>query len=71
MRRSETTPVPMVTENHDGEKFRTTLRHPTSYFVVVGVVGPGDDGVGGDRDGRLTKVSDPPDGSDEVWIFGC
>ena len=23
---------PIVTENHDGEKFLTTLRHPTSYF---------------------------------------
>ena len=25
-------PVPMVTENHDGLKFRTTLRQPTSYL---------------------------------------
>jgi hypothetical protein len=26
-------PVPIVTENHDGEKFLTILRQPTSYFV--------------------------------------
>src|SRR5579871_3120464 len=28
-------PVPIVTENHDGEKLRTIRRHPTSYLVFL------------------------------------
>ena len=32
MRMSETMPVPIVVENHDGLKLRTTLRQPNSYF---------------------------------------
>jgi hypothetical protein len=39
MNRSETTPVPMVTENHDGEKLRTIRRHPTSYLDLGSKVG--------------------------------
>ena len=33
IRRRDTTPVPIVTENQDGEKLRTTRRQPTSYLV--------------------------------------
>lgn len=32
MKMSETMPVPMVTENHDGEKLRTTRRQPVSFL---------------------------------------
>lgn len=32
IRRRETIPVPMVTENHEGEKLRTTRRQPVSYL---------------------------------------
>jgi hypothetical protein len=31
-------PVPIVTENHDGLKLRTTLLQPTSYFDVDTVI---------------------------------
>jgi hypothetical protein len=58
MSRRETMPVPMVTENHDGEKLRTTRRQPTSYF----------DGVGS---GVLMNVSEPPDGSDDDRTLVC
>lgn len=34
-RRMETMPVPMVTENHEGVKFRTILLHPSSFLRVV------------------------------------
>ena len=33
---NDTTPVPIVTENHEGEKLRTTRRQPTSYFDCTG-----------------------------------
>lgn len=32
----DTMPVPIVTENQDGEKLRTTRRQPTSYLVNFG-----------------------------------
>ena len=32
MSSSDTMPVPIVTENQDGEKLRTIRRHPTSYL---------------------------------------
>ena len=59
MSRRETMPVPIVTENQDGEKLRTTRRQPTSYF----------DGVGS-GDGALMNVSEPPDGSDDDRTLG-
>jgi len=30
----DTIPVPIVTENHDGEKFLTTRRHPTCVWLA-------------------------------------
>ena len=36
MRRSDTTPVPIVTENQLGEKLRTTLLQPVSYLLNLG-----------------------------------
>ena len=52
MKRIETMPVPMVTENHDGEKLRTMRRQPRSYLV-------------GERSGGLLEgiLSEAPEGS--------
>jgi hypothetical protein len=35
MKSNETMPVPIVTENQEGLKLRTTRRQPTSYFVKM------------------------------------
>lgn len=62
---TDTTPVPIVTENHEGEKLRTTRRHPTSYFVGVIAVCAEDDvpnDAGESVDASFVAVA--PDGSD-------